>query len=332
MTCGDIGVVIPAFNVEAYIGACLRSLLQQTDPHWLAVVVDDGSTDATAAQVNAVGDERVRLVRGHRRGVSAARNIGLSRLDAPLVMFLDGDDWLHPEAFAHLRAALGREPAAAAAFGAVRAALANGAPYPQQKPAAAAQYPSGDVLEQLVAHPFLANGGQLLARTAAVRATGGFDTSLSLSEDWEFWCRLALQGPLVFAGAEPPVLHLRHRPGSASAVLSARWDNHLPSLEKVAGNTAIRERVGAARWATLRRAMLASQMWEAGRVNFCLRNHAEARRLMLRSLALRPTPKRLALFAIAEVSRATNRSLVSRLRFRDHDLNALAAAPARTQS
>lgn len=68
--------------------------------------------------------------------------------------------------------------------------------------------------------------------------------------------------------------------------------------------------------------MWASQMWEAGRVNFTMRHFAEARGLMLGALRLKPDGKRLVLFAAAQLSQLTNRSFVSRLRFRDADVSA----------
>lgn len=322
MTEAEVTVVVPAYNVADYILPCLASVASQTHPHWRCIVIDDGSTDETAARVAAFGDPRVTLVRQINAGVSNARNNGLALAAGDLVMFLDGDDLLHPQAFARLARALDEQPEAVAAFGTFRKILPNGAPYPDQKPLARHRYPSGDVLEAMLHGNFLANGGHVLVRTAAARALGGFDAGLRLSEDWEFWCRLAARGPFAFIGNEPEIFSLRVRPGSSSGGLSVDWANHEPALAAIAGNPAIRARFDDRHWARLERSMRAAGLWEAGRVNFTMRRFAEARRLMLGAIRLEPTARRVAIFAAAIVSRWANRPLLSRLRFRDLDLAA----------
>ena len=312
-------VVIPAYNAGRYIEDCLASLAAQSAPDWRAIVVDDGSTDDTAERVSRLADQRISLVRQSNAGVSATRNRGLVEVQAERVMFLDADDRLHPTALERLGRGLDAAPRAVAAFGALRKMLADGRPYPGEKPLEAVRYPDGDVLEPMLRENFLANGGHVLVRTAEARGTGGFDPRLRLSEDWEFWCRLALRGPFHYIGAPPEVFTLRMTPGSASGGLAADWNNHCPALDAVLGNPAIQARFSPAVWRRLTRRIEASHRWEAGRVNFTCRKFDVARRLMLRALSDDPTPKRLALFALAQVSQATGRPLASRLRFRDDD-------------
>ncbi len=321
-----VTVVVPAYNLAGYIDACLDSIEAQTLVGWECIVVDDGSTDATAARVQARTDPRIRLLRQRNAGVSAARNAGLAAAAGDYVMFLDGDDMLHPEALARLSAALARDRAAVAAFGTLLKVLANGDPYPGQKPLAQHTYPTGDVLSAMIEENFLANGGHVLVRTDAARAVGGFDPKLRLSEDWEFWCRLAANGPFAFIGPTPEVLYLRMRFGTALG-LATDWDNHRASMDAVLGNPALQARFAPASWARLTRRVRASHMWEAGRVNFTARRFGVARGLMLRALLLHPRPKRVALFGLAALSQALNRPLASRLRFVDQDRSA-GAGPA----
>lgn len=317
-----VSVVVPAYNVAGFIGPCLDSVLAQSLAAWECLVVDDGSGDDTAERVGRFTDPRIRLLRQANGGVSAARNAGLAAARGAAVLFLDGDDLLHPTALARLGAALRDQPQAVAAFGSFVKLLADGTPYPQQKPLAQHRYPSGDVLLPMIRENFLANGGHVLVRTEAARRIGGFDMRLRLSEDWEFWCRLAAQGTFHFIGPVPEVFSLRVRPGSASGPLAADWANHRHSLDAVLGNPELQRRFEPAAWEALGREVRASHLWEAGRVNFTTRRFAEARRLMLRSLRLAPRRKRLALFVLAQVSQLANRSLVSRLRFVDDDRRA----------
>lgn len=90
----DYSVVIPAFNAAATIAAAVHSVLSQSVAPRAVVIVDDGSTDATAEVVAALPGP-VRLVRQANQGPGAATNAGFALCDDPLVATLDADDlWL----------------------------------------------------------------------------------------------------------------------------------------------------------------------------------------------------------------------------------------------
>ena len=112
-----VAVVIPVYNGGRTIGQTIAAVLAQTHRAARVVVVDDGSTDDTAAQVaRAAGDdERVRVVRQANAGPAAARNLGVGQCDEPLVAFTDSDCVPTPGWLAALAAAV--EPAGVAAAG-----------------------------------------------------------------------------------------------------------------------------------------------------------------------------------------------------------------------
>ena len=93
-------VVIPAYNVEAYLDECLRSVAAQSFGDWEAIVVDDGSTDNSAALAEAWGlkDNRFRILKQTNQGLSSARNAGMDQARGEYLLFLDADDWLEPHA------------------------------------------------------------------------------------------------------------------------------------------------------------------------------------------------------------------------------------------
>lgn len=97
-------VVVPGRDVAPYASEALDSLRAQTLERWTAVLVDDGSTDATSALfAQATADPRFRLVRHETpRGLGAARNAGLDLVTTPFVSFLDADDVLMPRALERL--------------------------------------------------------------------------------------------------------------------------------------------------------------------------------------------------------------------------------------
>ncbi|HXY91305.1 MAG TPA: glycosyltransferase family 2 protein [Acidimicrobiia bacterium] len=102
-------VVIPTYNRAALIPVAVRSALAQTEADLEVVVVDDGSTDGTAAAVSSIPDPRVRYVRRDRAGVSATRNAGAALARGEFLVFLDSDDELLPTALAAYREAIDRD-------------------------------------------------------------------------------------------------------------------------------------------------------------------------------------------------------------------------------
>ncbi len=114
-----VSVVIAAYNAEATLEATLASVLAQTHERLQVLVVDDGSTDATAAIVEsaAAADPRVVLVTyGGNRGRSTARNTGMRRATGDWVAFVDADDLLARDRFEAMLAAAAAEPACQLVF------------------------------------------------------------------------------------------------------------------------------------------------------------------------------------------------------------------------
>jgi glycosyltransferase involved in cell wall biosynthesis len=96
-----VSVIVPVYNSEKFINACVDSLLGQTYSEIEVVVVDDGSVDSTPQKLSDyIEDHRVRIVKQENRGVSAARNTGLAFASGEFVAFVDSDDVVHPELFA----------------------------------------------------------------------------------------------------------------------------------------------------------------------------------------------------------------------------------------
>ena len=95
-----ISVIVPLYNVERYIGACLDSLLAQTFSDFEVVCVNDGSPDRTRerAERYAAWDGRISIIDKENGGPSSARNVGIRKATGEIVCFLDADDTFVPEA------------------------------------------------------------------------------------------------------------------------------------------------------------------------------------------------------------------------------------------
>lgn len=94
-----ISVILPAYNVEAFIVRCLHSLQAQTVTDWEAICVDDGSTDRTPQILDefAGKDARIHVIHQTNGGASAARNRALPAIRGEYCLLIDSDDFLHPQ-------------------------------------------------------------------------------------------------------------------------------------------------------------------------------------------------------------------------------------------
>lgn len=102
-----ISVIVPAYNVECYIGPALDSALGQSVPAHEVIIIDDGSTDGTADKIAGYAEhERVTVVRTENLGPGPARNEGLRRASGEYVYFFDADDVMRPHLLATVGAAI----------------------------------------------------------------------------------------------------------------------------------------------------------------------------------------------------------------------------------
>lgn len=211
-----VSVVIPAYNAAAHLGDCLDSVLAQAGVAALElVVVDDGSTDATAEVAGSRPGVRVIRLAGNE-GPSRARNAGIAAARGDLVAFLDADDLWPAGSLAARIDVLRRHPQAALAYGDCRQ-FDDGGPHDHTLFEAgrlgAAAWGQGSVVPdayvRLLADNFITTGS-VLVRRSAVAGTGGFAEDLRLVEDLDLWLRIARAHPIAWC---PQVCLLRRRHG-----------------------------------------------------------------------------------------------------------------------
>jgi CDP-glycerol glycerophosphotransferase len=179
-----ITVIVPGFDVAPWADEALASLRAQSLTAWRAILVDDASTDETAAvfAAAAAADPRFTLVKHDvRRGLSAARNTGLDRVATPYLGFLDADDRFRPEALATLVGAL-EESGSDFAVGA----------YVRLRPDGAGGYTAGDVQPWVRAATDPARRATTLA---AHPAASGNIVAWSKASRTDFWTRTGLRFP-----------------------------------------------------------------------------------------------------------------------------------------
>jgi hypothetical protein len=186
----EVSVIVPAYDAQGTLARTLESLRAQTHPHWEAVVVDDGSADATGevAAAFARRDARIRAVSQAHAGVGAARNraIGMARFD--WLLCLDADDWLDPSALERLTAPLAADDAPDAVYGGWARVGGGGEvllTHHWERPSEL--FPA---FARVCALPTLA----CVVRRPLVRGVGAYDASLVTCEDWDLWQRIARTG------------------------------------------------------------------------------------------------------------------------------------------
>ncbi|MBE6446013.1 MAG: glycosyltransferase [Alphaproteobacteria bacterium] len=94
-----VSVIVPVYNVAEYLGQCLDTILLQTLQDIEVICVDDGSTDDSLNILNmyAMFDERLKVIHQENAGLGPARNRGLKDATGEFIIFLDSDDFFHPE-------------------------------------------------------------------------------------------------------------------------------------------------------------------------------------------------------------------------------------------
>lgn len=175
-----VGVVVPMYNAQCTIGATLGSVGNQTYSALDIIVVDDGSTDMSAAIVmeHASRDRRIRLLRQKNSGVAAARNLGAASTGAEFLAFIDADDlWAPSKVERQLSALAAGGPRAGLAYCWFAMMDAEGRVLSlDNRPLI-----EGRVLRCMCRNNFVGNGSSMMLRRAAFLAAGGFDPSLRAS-------------------------------------------------------------------------------------------------------------------------------------------------------
>ncbi len=206
-----VSVVIPVHNGERYLAQAIESVLSQTHRDLELLIVDDGSTDATASILRhyAAIDPRVRCLCQENRGVAAAANRGLEEAHAAWVARLDADDVFLPEKLERQIAFLARYPVAKIVG--TLACFINHAGKPlglvgTEGPFTPAEY---DRLVRGNRPVYFVNSSTLMHRET-VLAVGGYREAFAPAEDVDLWIRMAERGHLMLKVPEPLLLYRLH--------------------------------------------------------------------------------------------------------------------------
>ena len=201
-------MLLPVWNGEAFLEQAMESIVRQTLSAFELIVIDDGSSDRSAAIADdfAARDERVRTLRRAHEGLSATLNAGIAAARGEYVARMDADDVSVPDRLQKQVAFLDAHPACVAAGTWISVIDEAGRPIGLKTYVTTHDEISAALLSGVspLAHP------TVVVRAEALRAAGGYDARRYPSEDLDLWFRLADRGKLANVG-EALLQHRRHK-------------------------------------------------------------------------------------------------------------------------
>jgi glycosyltransferase involved in cell wall biosynthesis len=278
-----ISVIIPAYNAERFLPRCLKSVFAQTLKPVEVIVVDDGSTDNTAALAGKLGATVITVPNG---GSAAARNAGIEKAKSEWIALLDADDLWAPEKLERQAARIQSDTVLV--YTGIRIFDDKGVRSEQLAV-------DVSIAKKMMRYRNLIAPSTVLAKREMLMLDGGFREDLRACEDWEMWVRLLRLGQ--FEAVIEPLTDYYVYPSS----LSASPERMLLALDQMIDTTLLADLRGFGRWAWRRR-IRAAQLCSAGLI---ARDNGlqHELRYMLRSLCTWPSPfwqpRRYAMFTVS---------------------------------
>ena len=217
-----VSIIMPAYNAEKYIADSIKSILAQTYSSWELIVVDDGSTDGTAAVVQEfiARDSRIRYIFQENGRLGKARNTGIGHAAGSLIAFLDSDDlWIETKLEMQLKA-MAENNADVVFCNAYVFTDQNPANETEKLRSTVGRFCGPDFFDSLVRRPQVPVLTVLLKKTALTKS-GLFEEAKPYhgGEDYDLWIRLAKAG-CVFYGMDAVLARYRRHETAMTAAAS----------------------------------------------------------------------------------------------------------------
>lgn len=223
--CPLVSVIVPCFNQGRFLQEAVESVQAQTFSLWECIIIDDGSDDNTAeiAETLSLADQRVRYLSQPNRGLSNARNRGLSEARGDYIQFLDADDLIEQDKLLTQVNHLVSHPEHDVVYSDARYFPAEQPEkrlysfWGEERPWVKCVWEEeGTFISKLLKRNVMPVNAPLL-RKAVIENIGLFDISLRGNEDWDYWCRCATQGVRFhFLAAARTLALIRVHPTSMS--------------------------------------------------------------------------------------------------------------------
>ncbi len=271
----NISVVIPAYNAERFLQRSIRSVLEQTEPPFEVIVIDDGSSDQTAAVAASFGNH-IQYVRQQNGGPAKARNAGLRVAKGEWIAFLDADDWWRPEKLHVQKKRALEDPEALVVYTGMQIFGGQGEALGEAFTPPIALWPQFRWRNMLTP-------SCVMVQREALLSLGGFDENQKGCEDWGAWFKLIRRGR--FIGIAEPLTCYSRRPASLSSDASHMFQD----FSKMLDTTLLADLSGLRRWLWRRRIMSYQAYSAAMTARASIERDIEMR-FLVRSLLQWPSP------------------------------------------
>ena len=325
-----VSIIIPTYNRAQLLPRAINSVLRERLPDDEILVIDDGSSDETAAV--AARYSSVRYIRKNHAGAGPARNLGIAESGNPLVAFLDSDDEWLPGKLALQRRLMEACPAVDFCFSDFRVIDRNGTMYPRylkqwhQDPrpwsrilddgrlySSLAPLPHGHIdfpvyrgnlYPLLLERPYIATF-TLLYRKPTDSQAPAFAEDLPIYEDWEFFGQLARGRTGAYLDCETAIQHGHDGARLTQAPVVIQLDTRLRLIRRLWGEDEDFLRVHGSRYETLEKQLTALQQLHVAK-EFLRTGRRREARLAFRAIAHYPMLYRLLLLLPGFVVRASD--------------------------
>lgn len=229
-----VSVIIATYNCAQYLPEAIESVFKQTLKDWELIIVNDGSTDETDEIVNPYcADQRVKYISQENRGLAAARNRGMKDSKGEYIQFLDADDLIHNEK-------LKRQGDYLDGHKDVDVVFSEYSFFKDDLQGILIEPPcrkfSKDIRKDMLKGNLIVVNSTL-AKRSAIEKAGGFDETLTSTEDWDLWLRL-LQSGAAFVRINDKLAFVRlHQKRMSRNSLNMYWGRYRV-IQKVLKNIA----------------------------------------------------------------------------------------------
>jgi glycosyltransferase involved in cell wall biosynthesis len=210
----EVSIIIPTYNRRAMLLEAIDSVLAQSNQSFELIVVDDGSTDGSAEHLIQL-DKTIRVERIEHRGPGAARNRGVALANAPLIVFLDSDDFWAPTKLERQLVFMRANPDCAISQ-TNEIWIRNGR---RVNPGLRHRKRAGDILIDSLRTCLISMSATMMC-TELFRSLTGFDESMSAAEDYDLWLRILIDHEAGLLD-EPLVTRRAGHPDQLSATTPA---------------------------------------------------------------------------------------------------------------
>jgi teichuronic acid biosynthesis glycosyltransferase TuaG len=230
-----VSIVIPAFNAEDYIAKAIESVRQQTFSSWELIVINDGSTDRTAAvaELFCEIDDRVRVVSQSNGKLARARNRGIAAANSEFIAFLDADDIWATEKLQKQLDTAQRTKSDVIFNDAFNLSDSGKSKEVRLFGGLSGLFSGAEMFRILYAGNRIPVSSVLIRRSAQLQSECIFDEDPAISgvEDYELWLRLAAKGASFFGISEKLTGYRRHE-GQMSRQVTSMMKNTMAVRKK----------------------------------------------------------------------------------------------------